>query len=134
MNVERLKLAAKIISNIKLTDTLRFDLHDWYEANECGTVACAIGHLCMNKQINKLGLKLESPSIGSPHCPGSPQKPKWVSLNGSSYYSWNAVKYFFEISDDDAEFLFAPGSYEEYLVTPKSVANRIKRFIKTKNT
>jgi hypothetical protein len=36
----------------------RFDMATWYHKTECGTTACAMGHACMMRRFQKLGLKL----------------------------------------------------------------------------
>lgn len=126
MNIQRLRLAAKILRRIKLTKTNRFDLAEW----TCGTSACAIGHICRYKVIRDQGLLLIP--TGTPNS----LKPAFKGLY--LYEGWNAVEEFFELRGSEAEYLFARESYrcadesEEESgksTTPEDVAERIERFL-----
>lgn len=125
MNIERLKLMVKMLSEVEAgtwklpkqsvidgIDAIskynaeqyknQFDLAFWTYASKeisCGFTACAVGHACMDRRFNKLGLAL-----------GRSDEPNY---NGSS--SWDAVNEFFEISGSTSTILFIETRYSEHL-------------------
>jgi hypothetical protein len=61
----------------------------------CGTVACAVGWACAYPAFKKQGLAYDG--LGPTYKQGL-----------DKYYDWVAVKKFFEVSDEEASYLFTP--------------------------
>ena len=76
-----------------------FSLDDWTDVGgarpSCGYSACAVGHAMLDVRFNALGLY---------HMDGVP------GYNGTT--NWEAVRTFFDISEETAELLFAPSTYD----------------------
>lgn len=104
-----------------------FDLGVWAgpdEQNDCGTVACAIGHACHITEFRGLGLRLVKVSLDGG------RSVYWLPEFGTGR-EWNAVSWFFEIDPLDAYWLFSPSSYQyPQRRDPIAVADRIDAFIK----
>lgn len=104
-----------------------FSLDDWTnvdgERPHCGYSACAVGHAMLDVRFNALGLY---------HVDGVP------GYNGMT--NWEAVREFFGITEETAEILFAPGTYDtEYdplededvsTATPENVLERVMYLLK----
>lgn len=102
--------------------------------NECGFVACAIGHACSIPAFRKAGLKLaavDSKDYGFVDKDTDRTKMFGVVYQEGSYIvrEYNAIAQFFDISSWEAEALFGPYAYKDD-ITPKQVANVIRRFLK----
>ncbi len=83
---------------------------------ECGTVACAIGHLPV---FNRFTYSWDSRFSDETYFNVEDKE------TGDEDYDVIAEKYF-GFSQDEVEWLFNPGGYSEYVrVTPKTVAKRI---------
>jgi hypothetical protein len=88
----------------------------WYEINQtCGTIACAVGHAGLNPWFRSQGFKTNI---------------REANIEYKMDVSWDAIENFFEVSKNEALYLFASQSY---LMThdPKAVAKRIRLFIAT---
>lgn len=94
------------------TCQITFDLGEWQHDDECGFTACAIGHACLDKRFNDLGLVNQG---GVPHYGGA--------------YSWGALEEFFGIPEVDLWFLFAEDEYPPG-ATPHLVAQRIELYLR----
>lgn len=79
----------------------------------CGYVACAIGHAALDPWFNEKGFRFNDRL--NPEFDGD-------------FGQW-AVKAFFRIRSDDANYLFYPQSYKN--ATGANVAKRIREFVKT---
>ena len=116
MNRERLNHLITILENVA---PARFDLNEW----KCGTTACAIGHACLDPELNRQGLYLErvAGDWGA-----------WTPSYGDSR-SWGAVQAFFDLNFSNTLHLFAHDSYHdegEAPVRPQEVIARIQQFMK----
>lgn len=90
----------------------------------CGTAACAIGHACLDPEFNKQGLSIWE---------GRPA----VSPNE---FSWSAVTKFFDLTTDQAGYLFDESCYNPFGredgpepgdITPALVIERIKDLLES---
>lgn len=94
----------------------------WYEINQnCGTVACAVGHAGLNPWFRSQGFKTNIQKGDVEYFQGD-------SWNGR--HSWQAIQEFFQISEKEALYLFARQSYL-LANEPKLIAKRIRLFIAT---
>lgn len=125
MNIARLKLMVKMLSEVEAgtwklpkktvidgidpiskhdapEHTNQFDLAFWTYATKevsCGFTACAVGHACLDRRFNKLGLEL-----------GSSDEPRFLNRS-----SWDAVNQFFEIGSATSTILFVETRYSNHL-------------------
>lgn len=83
----------------------------------CGTTGCALGHAGVIPSFVRDGLKTEIDDQGG--C---------VTFNGLGGFL--AGQEFFDLTSDEADFLFDPGLYKEGRSGPKTVAKRIRSLIK----
>lgn len=139
-DIERLKLLHTLLGEIRDTprpDT-HFNLGTWYDStvdflidyvdgggelggidHSCGTVACAIGHACLDPRFNALGLKMCL--YGYPETEGAT--------------GWVAVDEFFGLQGSEAHHLFDPDFYpNEINTTLAEVIDRLHNFITTKES
>lgn len=104
-------------------DRPKFDLGVWISTEEdcptCGTVACAMGHACLDKRFTDLGLYLH-PNIAAPA----------VDLPDSEFgeIGFAATAIFFGISSSSAQDLFAPQRYASKQ-SPEAVRGRITHML-----
>jgi len=104
---------------LKLADLLddvpvkEFNLGRWEgEETECGTVACAVGHACLSSAFE--GIYFD-----------------WGLPRSEEHDGWDAVEHYFSLSFGDSLKLFSEGAYKNMNKTrPKTVANRIRKFVK----
>jgi len=140
MNIERLTKLAELLDKVdeqrkpfnlsvwvrSPTELTGLDLEDTAAASgltreevtshECGTVACAVGHACLDSWFNEQGLILDLDG-----------QPKFENNQ-----SWDAVAAFFEVGIELAIFLFDHGNYEEETeTTAAEVAYRIRALIES---
>lgn len=122
MNIERLQTLANHLKTIVCEE---FDLSYWYKENDCGSVACAVGHGCNIPEFQNLGLRMAfDPTQTSVYFR---YVPRFEDKKG-----FNAIEAFFEISDDMAEWLFDASYYlvdHASEVTPAMVVDRIQEVI-----
>ena len=141
MNIERLTKLAELLDKV-VEERKPFNLYCWTDEidrsqgegvfksiasasdmteeelskHECGTVACAVGHACLDSWFNEQGLILDLDG-----------QPKFENNQ-----SWDAVAAFFEIGIELAIFLFDHGNYEEETeTTAAEVAYRIRALIES---
>lgn len=128
MNKERLLFGADILDRVEPES---FDLECWELVPReeycppCGFVACAVGHMTHNPQMQAWGLRL--------------QKTKTYEDNDTlvpvfgKYTQWTAVDLFFGLQVEEAEYLFMSSCYDELTdpITPAIVAARIREFVAT---
>lgn len=106
------------------TCQITFDLSEWqHDDAECGFTACAIGHACMDKRFNDLGLTNQGG--GGKTCSVVQGGPPYYG----GFYAWAALEEFFGISDRDLWFLFADDEYPPK-ATPSLVAQRIELYLR----
>lgn len=135
MNIERLTKLAELLDKVAAerkpfnlsvwvrspAELVGMDLEDTATASglameevashECGTVACAIGHACLDPWFNEQGLTVDLDG-----------QPKFENNQ-----SWDAVAAFFEIGWELSIFLFDYTNYEEEQETSAAaVAYRIR--------
>lgn len=136
MNRERLALMAKLLFEVatntwkggpqvavwnkefdfKKDRKVKFNLDDWIthryrnKPRDCGTVACAVGHACLDPRFNAMGLTINIDD----------KRPLFGGLS-----NWPAVQKFFDIEEETAEMLFQEYSYEGRDVNPSQVLERI---------
>ncbi len=113
MNIERLQHLITILQNVK-PET--FDLSTWH----CGTVACAVGHACLDPVFLRQGLSLTA--VRGSH---SLKRPNYGPMAG-----WEAVELFFGLDQCQAAHLFSISKYDSCSVTTQDVIKRIESLIK----
>jgi hypothetical protein len=126
----------------------RFNMKEWFnKSEECGTSACAMGHACMMKRFQKLGLHLvqdvssqrfrfwSSPCAvqsSGENKEWEPQKSSDVSSQRARFpvfrgeQGMGAAEKFFGLTQQDAEYLFGD---TESLSSPKAKAAVIRDFV-----
>ncbi len=125
----RYDLLLRLCDKLEKLPRSRFDYSTWVDTEKwkgkvdlsCGTTACALGWATTIPSIRKQGLKLSR--IGSVLCKGG--------------YAELAASIAFGISNEDASFLFYPGSVSSIYnwqspgqhATAKQVAAHIRRFV-----
>lgn len=140
---ERLLKTASVLMNLpkerKANPSLptAFNI-SWWIDNEndeeelnCGTAACAVGHVMFHPWFKQRGLRpSESEYARGIVVPTFDNKKGGVKLE-----SWDAVEAFYGITDDEADYLFSGTRYDyDYMseISPKTVALRIRQFVKDK--
>jgi len=114
MNIQRLQMLAELLDKVKPDS---FNISFWIANNNCGTVACAVGHACMHRPFNEMGLTLLGAS------------PQFI-IDGKAIKGWSAVYQFFDIDIDTADHLFFVNAYPQKERTPAHVvAARIRAVI-----
>ncbi len=99
--------------------------------NVCGTAGCAVGEC---PAVFPKDFKFKSSLSGV-----------YIALKGSAVHNLNAAAVFFDLSDEEAQYLFMPGGapwfgneYRNYLTgrkaTAKQVAKHIRKFVAKKLT
>ena len=101
-----------------------FNLTEWAQAGwvekECGTTACAMGWATICFPRSDLRLTIHELSYG-----------KVVELQYKGYMGFCAAAKFFNIGENQAEFLFSEWAYlNEAGASPTVVAKRIREFVK----
>lgn len=129
-----LKLADKL-DEVAADKKLRkqFNMDSWKEEDNdsCGFTACAVGTgVCCIPSFRKAGLKLT--------------KSPWQHIEGKTLFlvsykgfpDFEGVKEFFKLDNfDEADYLFSSEYYPLNMrKSPKFVANRIRSYIKKKET
>lgn len=103
MNKDRLlRLAQCLRDEVKLKDALHFDLSGWGVAPNiegCGSYGCAVGTAIHRKIFEAEGLTQRGPTTYS---------PKFGDLR-----DWHAVEAFFDLTHQQACWLFSADSYQE---------------------
>lgn len=132
MNVKRLKKLARLLfADAAKPKGVKFDLTAWAKKggrikafkNEkrvpvsCGTNACAVGLACISGAFKKEGLSFEI-------------RNKILIPTFAASNNWEAVEIFFEITRDEARFLFESTAYRKSKGAEAEimVANRILDF------
>jgi hypothetical protein len=124
MNTRRLSILAAHLRTVKRK---QFDMCFWVSARnttptDCGSAGCALGHACTIPSLRRAGLKLDDTvPCFRPH--------------GFYYpvYGYDAGKKVFDLSFEEAHYLFNPDSYDTndpQKITPITVARRIEQFVK----
>lgn len=96
-----------------------FNLKTWKTVNKCGTVACAGGWACSIPSFKKAGLKLELYDFS-----------QYFMIRYKIWEDFAAVSKFFDISIEEAEFLFLNNKYPKSHRSKNYVAKRIRSFVK----
>lgn len=121
MNIERMQLMLTMLKEIRdqpKSDVV-FNLTVWasplsevgdftiaasdgriFPEGFCGTVACAVGHACLDPRFNSLGLHLDTD-----------RRQPLPAYEGAE--DWDAVEQFFDIDDETAEHLFYRTTYPD---------------------
>lgn len=116
MRTARLLRLAEHLSTVKPAD---FNLNIWLSTKSgcCSTVGCAIGHAANIPEFQEEGFYLA--------IKGTAMIPTYRGER-----DWAAVCEFFQINQDEADFLFKSRSYEDLNDThPLTVAARIREFV-----
>lgn len=141
MYLDRLQKAIDTLKEVHEKE-IPFDIGNWYYDTECGTSACALGHISIQKWANDLGLCKNTVT----HVPTyiNPETTETTNM-------YNAAVEFFGITHDQALWLFSPTLYSNYTganseitilgsmsvdkpeVTANDVATRIKWLIEGKD-
>lgn len=114
MNKKRLLKLADFLETIK---PKVFNMDSWYNESPCGTTACAFGWACSIPSFKRAGLKMRKLSNGF---------TVYADVVFNDEYNLNAASSFFDITVDEAEFLFYPDMYEK--ATKGQVIKRIRKF------
>jgi hypothetical protein len=127
MHVDRLLRLADFLDNLPAG---RFDYNHWVGSDwqgdpdlSCGTTACAMGWATTIPEFRALGLKLD-------HTRPTP-------YFGEKFGSEAAAE-FFDISNEDAIYLFTPNAWHinmrtqspDQYASPEEVAEHIRQFLK----
>lgn len=116
----------KAIDTLTQVHTLgkKFDIDHWVEdcmtPYDCGTAACSLGWIARSEWANEIGLCLSA--NGSPIYDGD--------------YTYNAAEKFFDISTNQAGWLFDPFEYENVsneITTAMHTVNRMKYLLANPN-
>lgn len=110
-----LTLAARLDRIAKRPPKKRsFDLSMWFDNDDpCNTACCAVGEATLIPEFRKLGF-------------GRTKGAQEPSYKG--FISWAAVRFFFDISEDQSHRLFMSTQYQRD-ATPDLVAARIREFV-----
>lgn len=95
-----------------------FNLNVWAGTTQgCGFAACAVGHACLDKRFNDLGLHIQFTGASS----GFPRYDGVGHTNTDD--SWHHVAEFFKLFTSEAVHLFNPVSYRHgrYSVEPEPI-------------
>lgn len=95
----------------------------------CGTVGCALGWACTMPKFQNLGLRLAQ----------TDERTIEPILPDADLEGWTVAMYLFDLTTEDAQYLFIPmyrhpelGFGEARSATPKQVAEHIREFIKVR--
>lgn len=116
MNRDRLlRLRDVVMPRIKDEE---FDMQHW----KCGTTACALGHMCMDREAINEGLFLH-------YDPRAPiERFQFVPyFEGQTEFA--AAMRYFDISMDEAEHMFYPEMYSTFKITRKMVIEHINHVL-----
>ena len=83
----------------------------------CGTAACVAGTAGLIPEFRKAGLKTVGGNV------------KFVHSNGREEYGEDAFSAFFGVSSSDGTYICLPHMYDEPVVTPELVVERLKELI-----
>lgn len=131
MNVERLNILKKAL--LKHEDNgIRFDMDRWFvenckDKNWCGTQACAMGLASTLAEFKKEGLREHFGTIEFHYFDFTKNVDFQVTV-----YDYHAAAKLFDISLDDAKYLFCPVFYKKHQKGnkgAKTVARRIAQYI-----
>lgn len=108
----------------------KFDLERWLSKGDpvkapCGTVACACGWATSIPSFRRAGLKMGKSFKDI----GFTRVDVGHTISYRGHESWDAVMVFFGLDRGDAEHLFSSLEYPRHRRGPKSVAQRIERFV-----
>lgn len=113
------KLLKKVAKLVVLLPEEKFDMESWASKNTCGTTFCAVGAAATLGIVP--GMRLEEGEFSNNNL--------ILVKNNKEYYNWSAVEQAFDLSEEDAEYLFSADAYVGVGLSQKEVANRINRFI-----
>lgn len=118
MNRQRLEHLIEVLDSVPRK---RFSLDHW----SCDTSACAVGWAAQDPKFKADGFKLARPLLDyEPH-------PVYQPVKGGPFTEgWEAVCEFFELTHEDAEWLFSIDCYDDFVaVKPRDVAKRIRALL-----
>lgn len=132
MNKKRLlKLADLLEADAKNKKGIKFSIGTWGEADgkvlslSCNTTACALGLAALSRNFRSAGLE-----------PRAIKYETWVELGmrwkGRAVRPLVAARRLFDISREDAAFLFMPGAYSGEMhgaLGERTVAKRLRDFV-----
>jgi hypothetical protein len=103
-----------------IDNTAMFDINQWYTEEECGTVACAIGHAFSDTWFINRGAFLE---VDTHYTTVKKMYPSYKCRS-----DYKAICFFFDITLEEAQYLFAskPHGSDNTLT---AVKERIKDFM-----
>lgn len=157
MNVERLERLASLLERDAANETgVKFDLGTWASPGDsskawhdnselprvdCGTSACALGLAAISGEFEADGLTAIYEPFASASVDPVTGKPRAYHLypaykthpEGYQYLGFDAGEHFFDITDDDAKYLFDPDCYANTILGAdgeREVALRIREFAK----
>jgi hypothetical protein len=110
-NIEALQQVVRVLRSVQPE---HFCLKDW----SCGTAFCAIGHAAQDPWFIERGFILSAPTDYTKECPSF----------GRGASGWYSVHLFFNLSANDASYLFASNRYDTD-VTIENVVERTEAFI-----
>jgi hypothetical protein len=122
INKDRLlKLAEYLETSVKPEE---FDMRYW----KCGTVACAMGHACSIPEFIEAGLYLEF--TGTDEGGRCEYGVRMIDHMDHILYGFDVAGELFNITRDQASYLFSLSDDDYDDETPAYVASRIREFVK----
>jgi len=101
MRKDKLKHLITVLERAKALSLDRFTMNYWFRETECSFSACAAGWACQDFQFKQQGL----------HICEDTQYGGW-DVAYEDLVSFEALESFFEISEDEAGFIFDPVTYD----------------------
>lgn len=130
MNIKRLEKLADFLETVPRRS---FDMGNWQsraatkpegkQQGECGFAGCAMGWAAHAKLFRGLNFKNAMSAYGNGPL-------GWQTISYRGLTDFYAAAFLMDITYAEARFLFDPDSYPSR-VTPKQVATRIRRYIKS---
>jgi hypothetical protein len=139
MRRDRLEHLVTVLERVKAAK-LEFDIGAWgvvrEEANEpCGTSACAMGYAALDPQFMTEGLRLKNEDgiifEGLDNFNAYALAGGEVSVDPvfEGSLGFGAAIMFFEITEEDAVYLFYGAKYSSWPVTPDDVIARVRELL-----
>lgn len=131
---ERLQHLITILENVgKTNPNIAFDMRSWIQTDKhktlepsCFTAACAFGHAALDPKFIAEGLHPELLSYSDGY---TEIEIIFVGRDKKRSESYRAASKFFDISFNDALYLFCPSMYGPRPTTPENVIERIQEIL-----
>ncbi len=102
----------------------KFDMGVFVQMNECGTAACAFGYCALDPKFKRQGLKLVPDECD--------YGDGYLDVQYKGKVKFEAATEFFDITVEEAEYLFGPLAYalESEHIRPPMVRKRVVELMK----